>query len=122
MRVPVPLDATLIASLQWVGHIRLKVEEIAPTESAAADTTESLQTILTLVKAVQNTGGSKPFDAQTRELLSSVAVERRGNRVLLTATVPVGLLEHMLDSSEESKPAPNAVPVPAPARKNGLKK
>jgi hypothetical protein len=122
MRVPVPLDATLIASLQWVGHIRLKVEEIAPTESAAADTTESLQTILTLVKAVQNTGGSKPFDAQTRELLSSVAVERRGNRVLLTATVPVGLVEHMLDSSEESKPAPNAVPVPAPARKNGLKK
>jgi hypothetical protein len=122
MRVPVPVDATLIASLSWVGHIRLKVEEIAPTESAAADTTESLQTILTLVKAVQNTGGSQPFDAQTRELLSSVAVERRENRVQLTATVPVGLLEHMLDSSEEAKPAPAGVQVPVPAPKSGPRK
>ncbi len=77
MRIPVPVDATLIASLSWVGHIRLKVEEMAPTERAAADTTESLQTILMLVKGIENSGDAQVFDANMRALLASVAVERR---------------------------------------------
>lgn len=117
MRIPVPVDATLIASLQWVGHIHLRIEEIAPSEGAAADTTESLQTILTLVKGIENSGDAQGFDANARALLASVNVERRSNSVLLTATIPVGLLEHMLDAQEESKPAPAAAPVPVPAAK-----
>ncbi|MGC2618988.1 MAG: hypothetical protein WA414_08115 [Acidobacteriaceae bacterium] len=118
MRIPVPVDATLIASLSWVGHIRLKVEEMAPTERAAADTTESLQTILMLVKGIENSGDAQVFDANMRALLASVDVERRSNEVLLTATIPVGLLEHMLDAQEETKP----VPVPAPAAKKPARK
>ena len=108
MRVTIPVDATLIASLAWVGHIHLKVEEIAPTERAAADTTESLQTILTLVKALQNSGVSQPFDAETRAFLSSAAVERKENRVLLTATVPPAMLEHLLNSQQDRKTMPMA--------------
>jgi hypothetical protein len=108
MRVTIPVDATLIASLAWVGHIHLKVEEIAPTERAAADTTESLQTILTLVKALQNSGVSQPFDAGTRAFLSSAAVERKENRVLLTATVPPAMLEHLLNSQQDRKTMPMA--------------
>jgi hypothetical protein len=124
MRIPVPVDATLLASLSWVGHIHLRVEEIAPTESAAADTTESLQTILTLVKGLENAGGVQPFDTPTRALLSSVKVERQSDEVLLTATVPVGMLEHMMDATEETKPVavPVPVPGPVPAPKKGAKK
>jgi hypothetical protein len=101
LRLPVPLDATLIASLAWAGHIRLRVDEIAPTDAAAADTAESLQTILTLIKSLESSGGSQPFDAQTQALVNSIVVERHGNQAKVTATVPAALLEHMLDSPQE---------------------
>lgn len=113
LRIPVPVDATLIASLTWVGQPHLKVQEIAPSERAAADTTESLQTILTLVKSMENSGGAGqgPFDAQTQELLNSVAVERHGDQAVLTATVPTALVERMLSSPQDMK----ALPLPGEA-------
>lgn len=101
LRLPVPLDATLIASLTWVGHISLKVEEIAPTERAAADTTESLQTILTLLKSLETSGGNQNFDEQTRALVNSMTVERHGNQAVLKATVPTSLLERMLSTPQD---------------------
>jgi hypothetical protein len=103
MRVPIPLDATLIASLTWAGHIHLKVEEIAPNERAAADTAESVQTVLTLVKAMQAANVNGPFDAETRSLLSSIDVQRHETRVQLTAVVPSALLQHWLDSPQEMR-------------------
>ncbi|MGC2637329.1 MAG: hypothetical protein WA294_09135 [Acidobacteriaceae bacterium] len=106
LRLPVPVDATLIASLGWVGHVHLRVVEIAPTERAAADTTESLQTILTLVKSMESGGGNQPFDEQTRTLVNSIAVERHGREAVLTATVPTALVEHMLNSPPEMKELP----------------
>jgi hypothetical protein len=112
MRVPIPVDATLIASLAWTGHIHLKVEEIAPTESAAADTAESMQSVLTLVKAMDAADQNGPFDPQTRSLLTSINVERHETRVVLTATVPAALLEHWLDTPQELRQA--AEPEPAP--------
>jgi hypothetical protein len=116
MRVPVPVDATLIASLAWAGHIHLKVEEIAPSERAAADTAESLQTVLTLVKAMQNANVNSPFDSETRSLLSSMDVERHETHVQLTATVPSALLQHWLDSPQEMRLETEPVATPPPAK------
>ncbi|HTX41092.1 MAG TPA: hypothetical protein VMD25_04655 [Acidobacteriaceae bacterium] len=111
VRLPIPLDATFIASLSWVGHIHLRVDEIAPTESAAADSTESLQMLLTLVHALENTGGNQPFDPEVRAFLGSLAVERRGNQAILTGTVPMTLVEQMLDQPDQIKALPGtAVP------------
>lgn len=118
MRVPIPVDATLIASLAWAGHIHLKVDEIAPNERAAADTAESLQSVLTLVKALESASINGPFDADTRSTLSSVKVERDGMRVQLTATIPATLLQHWLDSPQQMRLAaePGATPPPAALR------
>jgi hypothetical protein len=106
LRLPVPVDATLIASLTWVGRIHLRVEEIAPTDAAAADTTESLQTILTLLKSLQSSGGGQPIDPQVQSLVNSVAVERHGNRAFVTAIVPTELLQHLLNSPQEMSALP----------------
>jgi hypothetical protein len=109
IRVPLPVDATFIASLTWIGKVHLRVEEVAPSDGAAADTTESLQTILTLVKSMANTGGTEqPFDTDARALINSVAVERHRNQAVLTATVPTALLQRMMSSPQEMK----ALPVP----------
>lgn len=108
LRIPVPVDATLIASLTWVGRVRVRVEEIAPTERSAADTTESLQTILTLLKSMESSGVVQPFDDQTRALLSSISVERHGDQAILTATIPTTLMQHWLASPEEIRAMPLA--------------
>ncbi|HTW48647.1 MAG TPA: hypothetical protein VMD92_11890 [Acidobacteriaceae bacterium] len=121
MRVPVPVDATLIASLTWAGHIHLKVEEIAPDERAAADTAESVQTVLTLVKAMQAANVNGPFDPETQSLLSSINVERHETRVQLTATVPASLLQHWLDAPQKMEQATEPAAEPQPATKQKAK-
>jgi hypothetical protein len=121
VRVPVPVDATLIASLAWAGHIHLKVEEIAPNERAAADTAESLQTVLTLVKAMQAANVNEPFDSGTQSLLSSIQVERHETRVQLTAIVPAALLQHWLDTPQEMEHAAEPPAAPQSATKQQAK-
>jgi hypothetical protein len=107
IRLPLPVDATFVASLTWIGKVRLQVEEIAPSDGAAADTTESLQTILTLVKSMANTGSpGQPFDADARALINSVSVERHRNQAELKATIPTALLQRMLSSPQDLKSLP----------------
>lgn len=117
VRLPVPVDSTFIASLRWIGHIHLRIEEIAPNESAAADSTESLQMLLTLVHSLETSGGVQPFDPETRTFLDSMEVVRHDNRAVLTATVPTPLLEHMLNSPTEMKAIPGSGAAIAPENK-----
>lgn len=109
IKLPLPVDATFIASLSWIGKIHLKVEEIAPSESSAADTTESLQTILVLLRSMQNSDTAQPFDADMRTFINSVNVDRHGDEAVLTATVPTGMVQRFLNSPRELKAvaAPN---------------
>lgn len=111
LHVPVPLDATLIASLSWVGRIHLRVEEIAPSEAAAADTTESVQTVLRLIRTMEasageDSAGGAHFDQPTREMLNSIKVERHSNKSVLTATIPTTLLQHALESPQDIREIP----------------
>lgn len=116
VRLPIPVDATFIASLRWIGHIHLRVEEIAPSESAAADSTESLQMLLTLVHSLESSGGVQPFDPDTRSFLDSMTVVRHDNRAVLTATVPTSLIQHMLTSPADINTIPGSGAAPAPEK------
>lgn len=98
LRVALPVNATLIASLSWIGKMHLRVEEIAPTEGAAADTTESLQTILVLLRSLESTSAGQPFDADTREFINSINVDRHGDRAVLTATMPTAMVQRFLNT------------------------
>jgi flagellar hook-associated protein FlgK len=86
------------------------VEEIAPSDAAAADTTESLQTILVLVKSMANSGGAETYDSEARALINSIQVERRRNQAVVTATIPTALLQQMMSSPQNlhSLPVPNS--------------
>jgi len=103
LRVQLPVDATLIASLTWIGKIRLRATEIAPSDGAAADTAESLETILVLVKSMANTAGAGQFDPDARAVINSIAVERRRNEAVLQATIPTALLQQMLSKPRDLK-------------------
>jgi len=106
LHLALPVDSTFIASLSWIGKVHLRVEEIAPTDGAAADTTESIQTILVLLKAMANTGGTQSFDPEVRAVIDSVAVERRGSKAVLTATVPTALLQRLMNNPQDLKGLP----------------
>ena len=110
LHLPLPVDATFIASLTWIGKIHLRVEEIAPSDAAAADTTESLQTILVLVKSMANSGGAETYDSEARALINSIQVERRRNQAVVPATIPTALLQQMMSSPQNlhSLPVPNS--------------
>ena len=109
LKLPLPPDSTFLASLTWIGKIHLRVTQIAPTDTAAADTTESLQTILVLVKSMANTPGAGTYDADARTLINSIAVERHRNQAVLTATVPTALLQRAINHPQDMKtlPVPN---------------
>jgi len=108
LKLPLPPDSTFLASLTWIGKIHVRVTQIAPTDAAAADTTESLQTILVLVKSMANTPGAGAYDADARTLINSIVVERHRNEAVLTATVPMALLQRAMNHPQEMK----ALPVP----------
>jgi len=108
LKLPLPVDSTFLASLTWIGKIHVRVTEIAPSDGAAADTTESLQTILVLLKSMANTGEAESYDADTRAMINSITVERHRNEAVLTATIPTALLQRQLSHPQELK----ALPVP----------
>ena len=103
IRLPLPMDSTFIASLTWIGKIHLRIEEIAPSDAAAADTTESLDTILVLIKSMANTVTTEPYDNDARTMINSIAVERHRNEAVLTATIPTALLQRAISNPREMK-------------------
>ncbi len=103
LRLPLPVGSTFVASLTWIGKIHLRAEEIASTDGAAADTTESLDTILVLVKSMANSAATTSFDSDARAMINSIVVERHRNEAVLTATIPTGLLQRAMTSPRELK-------------------
>jgi hypothetical protein len=106
VRLPVTFDSTFIASLRWTGALRLRLEEIAPTEEAAAASAESVQTLVSLLRSAQPMLGPNAID--WKPLLDSVKIEHRKDRAVLNATLPLALLEKLLtpQSLQPSLPAP----------------
>jgi len=95
LALPLPEDTTFVASLRYVGSLRLRVEEIAPTAADAAQATQTLGTLVGLVRSVEMTQPRTAGDQGLREVLDSLKVEQRGDRAVMTGTVPTELLRQM---------------------------
>ncbi|HEX3437021.1 MAG TPA: hypothetical protein VHT24_09680 [Pseudacidobacterium sp.] len=95
IRLPLAFDSTFIASLRWTGALRLRLEEIAPTDDAAASSAESVQSLVTLLHAVQPTlQGTDNGD--WKPLLDSIKIEHHKDRAVMHATLPLPLLQKLL--------------------------
>jgi hypothetical protein len=88
--------------------------QIAPTDGAAADTTESLQTILVLVRSMANSAGTSSYDPETRSMINSISVERHRNEAVLTATIPAALVQRTISDPQQFR----ALPVPQAGKDN----
>jgi hypothetical protein len=107
LSLPLTFDATFIASLGWTGKTRLRIEEIAPSEAAAKASADSMASILNLARAAEVGTPADAVDPDTRALLDSAQIEHHKDRVVLTATVPSGLLQRLVSApvSLQSSPA-----------------
>ena len=116
LELPLPEDTTFVASLSYrLSALHLRIEQIAPTDAAAARSTESLDALLRIFQAIQPKieAQSEGSDAEAmREFAASIQIEQRKNRAVLTANVPLDLLKKMV--TPESAIAPDSLAAPKP--------
>ena len=109
--LPLPVDTTFVASVRYLGSLRLRVEEIAPDEGAAHTSKQVANVAIQILRAIPDSGsGSTPgnnasqnsMEAEMATLLNTATVQQRGNKVILRATIPVGLLEDLFAANKDA--------------------
>jgi hypothetical protein len=95
LALPLEPDSTIIASLapalpirNSLGSLRLRVEEIAPSEATATSQAAALATLVTMARGFTPQLGSNPANNSLKALLETAQVTQHGERVVVTATVP----------------------------------
>ena len=103
LQLPLPEDTTFVASLRYLGALHLRIEQITPNEADAAKSAETLATLLTLMKSVEQMqsqiqpGGST--EAALHALTDSARVERHRERAVLTAVLPLEVIRQLASST-----------------------
>ncbi len=112
LQLPLPEDTTFVASLRYVGALHLRIEQISPSEADAARSAESLATLVGLFKSIQQMQPRNNGDKAFLQAIDSLKFEQRRDRAVLTATVPIELLQQLVGSTSPSssvaQPAPPA--------------
>jgi hypothetical protein len=89
--LPLEADSTIVASvtpaLSQPGTLRLRVEEIAPTDDAAASQAAALAGLVNVARLFTSPLGNNGANNGLKELLKTAEVTRKRNRVVTTATV-----------------------------------
>jgi hypothetical protein len=108
LQLPIPEDTTFVASLRFLGTLHLRVEQIAPTDADAAHATETLSTLLRLVRSVEQTQTqmhpNTTSDTSFLELMNSAKIEQHKDRAVLTASIPLDLVKRLITPSPEGRP------------------
>jgi hypothetical protein len=98
LQLPLPEDTTFVASLRYLGTLRLRIEQITPTNADAAHATETLSTLLNLLRTVQQAQAQmqpQSSDTAFREMTDSTKIEQEKDRAVLTANIPLQLVKQL---------------------------
>jgi hypothetical protein len=112
-KLPLQSDSTIVASispeLSLKGMLRLRVEEIAPTNETAASQAASLNTLISLARGFTEPLSGNNANKGLKELLQSAEVSQSKNRVVVKANVPVAMFTGLAgneDSATQNEAAP----------------
>ncbi len=98
LELPMPAEATFVASLHYTTALHLRVDEVARDDAEAAQTTASLNSLLTLARnlqQVQQPTPRTPDDLAIRQFMDSLAIVQHKDRATLTAIIPTDALKHL---------------------------
>jgi hypothetical protein len=114
-KLPFQPQSTIVASLSpelsLKGILRLRFEEIAPTNETAASQAASLNELITLARGFTEPLSGNAANKGLKELLRSAQVTQSRNRVLLKANVPVSMFTGLAggeDSAVQSEAMPGS--------------
>jgi hypothetical protein len=103
---PIAINTTFIGSVRWAGSLKLRIEEIAPTAMAATASADMIATALTIGRAAENNLPSAMTNPDLRDLLNTADIEHKNDRAVLTATLPVALLQKLINSPNSLRGLP----------------
>ncbi len=104
MGLPLEPDTTFLASVHWAGALKLRVEEIAPTEAVAGSQTASLNLLLNLTRGATAGLADNATNKSLKELLRSAEVVQKRNRVVASASLPGPLLSSLEQNGGSDQP------------------
>jgi hypothetical protein len=116
VELPLPEDTNFVASLRpSVNSIHLRIEQIAPTEAAAAASAAALNSIVGVIQTVQPLVARQTdkSDADAlRTFTTSIKVEQHEDRAVLTASLPFQLVRTLASGVEpgQARAAPSTLP------------
>ena len=106
--LPLPEDTTFVASVRLgVGTLHLRVEQIAPSDADAVRSAQSLGALAQMMKAIQPAviAHSDKADAEAlQDLMKSLKVEQRKDRMIVTARMPLELVRRLTNPPNPSRP------------------
>jgi hypothetical protein len=108
LQLPLPEDTTFVASLRYLGTLRLRIEQVTPNDADAAHAAETFTSLLSLMKSVQLTQAQmqphSATDAAFRELTDSTKIEQHKDRAVLTADIPLALVKELATPATTPQP------------------
>jgi hypothetical protein len=102
-----PAGATYIGSIRYLGSVHMRLQEIAPSESAAKESVEMVNLALGLIRSTQVTIGAQ--DANTADweaFVRSMKVEQKGKQAIFQAVVHTRLVRSLLSAQNAAATAP----------------
>ncbi len=115
LALPLPPETTFLASLRWVGSLRLRVEEIAPSDQAATSQMATLGLLFALARGATASLAPTPANRGLEQLLASAQLSTRRDRVVLRAQLPAKTLIDLLETPTSADPGNAAALASAPA-------
>jgi hypothetical protein len=91
MALPLGPDSTFLASVHWAGAIKLRIEEIADTDTTAASQAANLSLLLDLARGATLGLGPNTANNSLKEALRTAQISQQRNRVVASATLPQSL-------------------------------
>ena len=108
LQLPLPEDTTFVASLRYLGTLHLRIEQITSSEADATRAAETLTTLLSLLKSVQQVQSrlqpGAPADAAWHSFTDSAKIERNKDRAVLSANIPLELIKQLASSPAPTQP------------------
>jgi hypothetical protein len=107
LQLPLPEDTTFVASLRFTTGVKLRIDEVLPTEAEAKQSAEALAALLGLFRSIQNMqaqlhpGAGSAESAGVRQFLDSIKIVPNHDRAVVTATVPVDLMKQLAAGAPE---------------------
>src|SRR5208283_5961954 len=97
-----PHPAVAVISARYLRALHLRAEAFTDGEADAQAITEKTAAFLSLFHAAEGAVGKQGTDPDVKTFFDSLKVEQKGDRAILTATVPPGFVRKALAESPET--------------------